>query len=80
MQPLKRSNRSRSIIKCVLKNFANSQESTSATVSFLIILLDSACSFIKKDTNALVFSCEFCEVFKNNIFTEHLWATTSVNN
>ena len=24
-----------------------------------------------------MFSCEFCETFKNNLFTEHLWATAS---
>ena len=39
-----------------------------------------AISFIqweKKETQALVFSCEFCEIFKNTFFTEHLWATVS---
>ena len=25
-----------------------------------------------------MFSCEFCEVYKNTFFTEHLWATASV--
>ena len=29
-----------------------------------------ACNFIKKDALALVFSCEFCETFKNTFFTE----------
>ena len=24
-----------------------------------------------------MFSCEFCENFKNSLFTEHLWATAS---
>ena len=28
--------------------------------------------FIKKDTPAKIFSCEFCEILKNNFFTEHL--------
>ena len=37
-----------------------------------------ACNFIKKETLAKVFSCEFCEVSKNTIFTEHLWTTDSV--
>ena len=37
-------------------------------------LLES-CNFIKKDTLAQVFSCEFCEISKNTFFTEHLWAT-----
>ena len=26
-----------------------------------------------------VFSCEFCEIFKNTFFTEHLRTTASVN-
>ena len=30
------------------------------------------CIFIKKETLAQVFSCEFCEIFKNIFFTEHL--------
>ena len=37
-----------------------------------------ACNFIKKETLAQVFSCEFCETSKNIFFTEHLWATASV--
>ena len=31
-----------------------------------------ACNFIKKETLAQVFSCEFCEIFKNTFFIEHL--------
>ena len=26
-----------------------------------------ACNFVKKETPALVFSCEFCKIFKNNL-------------
>ena len=33
---------------------------------------------IKKDTLAQAFSGEFCEISKNNFFTEHVWATASV--
>ena len=33
--------------------------------------------FIKKDTLTQVFSCKFCEIFKNILFTEHLSKTTS---
>ena len=33
---------------------------------------------IKKDTLTQVFSCEFCEIFKNTFFIEHLRAITSV--
>ena len=37
-------------------------------------------NFIKKETLAQVFSCEFCEIFKNTFFAEHLWMTASVPN
>ena len=36
-----------------------------------------ACNFIKKETLAQVFPCEFCQISKNVFFTEHLWATAS---
>ena len=35
-------------------------------------------NFIKKETLTQVFSCEFCEIFKNNFCTEHLWTTASL--
>ena len=35
-----------------------------------------ACNFIKKETPAQMFSCEFNEISKN--MTEHLWVTASV--
>ena len=38
-----------------------------------------ACNFIKKETLAQVFSCEFGEISKNAFFTEHFWATASEN-
>ena len=40
-------------------------------------LRPKACNFIKKETLAQVFSCEFYEVYKNVFFTEHVWATAS---
>ena len=46
-----------------LKISQNSQQNACARVSFLINLI-----FIKKDTLAEVFSCEFCEIFKNTFF------------
>ena len=52
----------------------NSGENICARVSFLI----KACNFIKKETLAQVFSCEFCEISKKAFFTEHLWTTASV--
>ena len=35
-------------------------------------LRPEACNFIKKETP--VFSCEFCKIFQNNVFTEQQWA------
>ena len=43
----------------------NSQENTCAKNSFLIKLQASASNFIKKETLAQVFYCEFCEIFRN---------------
>ena len=37
-----------------------------------------ACNFIKKKILAQVFSCEFCEISKNTLFTKHLRAIASV--
>ena len=31
----------------------------------------------QKETLAQVFSCEFCEISKKILFTEHLWMTAS---
>ena len=39
---------------------------------------NEACNFIKKETLAQVFSCEFCEISKNTFFIEHLWTAASV--
>ena len=46
----------------------DSQENTSASVSFLIKLQVYVCNFIKKRTLAQVFSREFWEISKNIIF------------
>ena len=40
-------------------------------------LLGCSCNFIKKETLTQVFSCEFCEISKNNFFPEHVWETAS---
>ena len=39
-----------------------------------------ACNFIKKETVAHVFTCEFSEIFKNVFFTERLLMTASKYN
>ena len=38
----------------------------------------STCNFVKKETLAQVFSCEFCEISKNTFFTEYLRTTASI--
>ena len=35
-------------------------------------------NFIKKETPAQGFSCEFCKIFKNTFFAKHLWMTASI--
>ena len=52
-----------SVKKVFLEILQNSQENTCARVSFLIKL---QAGLQKKETLAQVFSCEFCEIFKNN--------------
>ena len=58
--------------KVFLEISQNSQENTCVRVSSLM-----ACNFLKKETLAQVFSCEFCEISKNTFFTGHLWTTAS---
>ena len=65
--------------KVFLELSQNSQENTRARVSFLIKLQASAFNFIKKGTLAQLFSCEFNEIFKNTLYTQHLCVTASVN-
>ena len=36
-------------------------------------------TLLKKETLTQVFSCEFCEISKSTVFTEHLRVTASVN-
>ena len=46
-------------------------------VLFCFELSAEACNLTKKESPTQVFSCEFCETFKNTIFTKHLRATAS---
>ena len=62
------SHRRCSVKNVFLKILLNWQEYTCARVPFLIKL---QAYFIKKR----LFSCEFCEIFKNTFFTEHPRAT-----
>ena len=54
-----------SVKKVLLKFSQNSLEKRCARVSFLINL--------PKEILIQVFSCEFCEIFINTVFIEHLW-------
>ena len=65
------------IKKVFLEILQNSQENTCARASFLIKLKASSCNFIKKETLAQMFFCEFCEISKNTFFEEHLLAAAS---
>ena len=67
-----------SLKKVLLQILQNLQENTCAIVSFLWKLQAGTYNFIKKETLAQVFSCEFYKISKNNSFTEHLWAIASV--
>ena len=63
--------------KVFLKISQNSQENPCARVSFLIKNFKKLFNIklYLKETLAQVFSCEFCEIFKNTFFTEHHWTT-----
>ena len=55
----------------------NSLENTCAGVSLYQVTGSQAFNFIKKEIRTHVFSCEFCEIFKNTFFREYLRATVS---
>ena len=73
----KNSHRRCSVKKVFLKISQNSQENTSAEVSFQYNCRPQACNFIKKETPTQVFPREFCETFKNTFFTKHFRAAAS---
>ena len=71
---ISRSNHQRcSIKKGVLRNFVK----FSGKHLCQSLFMPQACNFIKKESLAQVFSCEFFEIFKSTFFTEHLRATAS---
>ena len=86
------SHRRCSVRKSVLKNVAKFTRKrlcqslffiklqAEARVSFFIKLQAEACDFTKKKKGTLtqVFSCKFCEIFKNTFSTEHLRLTASL--
>ena len=62
--------------KGVLRNFI---KFTGKDLCQSLFCVPHTCNFIKKETLVQVFSCKFCEISKNIIFTEHLWTTASLN-
>ena len=54
-------------------NIKSSHQRCSIKKAFL-----EASNFIRKETLAQEFSCEFCGVFKDTFFTEHFRATASL--
>ena len=66
------SHRRCSVRKGVFRNFAKFTGKHLCQSLFFNKVAGLACNFIKKETLAQVFSCEFCEISKNTFFTEHL--------
>ena len=54
--------------KGVLRNFAKFTGEHLCQSLFFNKVAGGACNFIKKETLAQVFSCEFCEISKNTFF------------
>ena len=68
-------------IKVVLRNFARFTGKHLCQSLFFNKVAGrrpQACNFIKKETLVQVFPSEFCEISKNTFFTDHPWATASV--
>ena len=59
--------------KGVPRNFAKLTGKHLCQSLLSVKLQAQACNFIKKETLAQVFSCEFCESFQNTFFMKHLW-------
>ena len=69
-----------SVRKGVLRNFAKfTRKHLCQSLYFnkVATLRPEAYNFIKIETLAQGFSCEFCEISKNISFIEHVWATAS---
>ena len=64
----------KSKITCSVLRFVWAQQRS----LFLIkISVRSPASLLKRDSSTLVFSCEFCQIFKGAYFAKHLQATVS---
>ena len=74
------SHQSCSITKAVLRNFTKFTGKHLCRSLFFNRCMPQACNFIKKEALTQVFSCGFCEIFKNTFLTEQIRATTFVAN
>ena len=61
--------------KGVLRNSKRLTRKNLCQSLFLIKLQTETCNFIKKESLAQVFSCEFYEISKDTFITKHLWTT-----
>ena len=75
----KSSHRRCSIRKGSLRNFGKFTGKHLYQDLFLNKVTGLSGNFIKEETQTKVFSCGFCEISENNLFTEHLWATVSAH-
>ena len=66
-----------SVRKGVLRNFAKLTGKHLCQSLYFNKVAGLDYNFIKIETLAQVFSCEFCKIPKNTFFTEHVWATAS---
>ena len=70
------SHQSCSVRKSVSQISQNSQKHLCQSFSFNKVAGVSPAILLKNDSGTDV-SSEFCEISKNNFFTEHIWATAS---
>ena len=63
--------------KGVLRNFAKFIGKNLCQSLFFNKIAGKTCSFIKKETLAQVFSCEFCKISEKSFFAELLRMTAS---
>ena len=67
-----------SLRKALPRNLAKSHSKTSVQGSLFLTKSQAwGLQLYQKETLALVFSCEICEISKNTFFTKHVWPTAS---
>ena len=72
-----RSSHQRCCIKAVLKNCAIFTRKNLCWILFLVKLQAFRAAILLKKTATQVFSCEYCKIFKNTSFEEHLRTAAS---